>query len=182
MPSWLWAQAGLLICIYLHVCKFHLLTLAGLGKTPVQKALTSPCGWLPAGASTQNLGSCFTDPSNTWKSLGFFPGVPWLSKPGASVTLPPPPLLQSPSPLGSCLWATFLLAPFLSIASATILLGDSLLTEHLHAASTSSSILCHLTPFPNPPWYPMCPWEAPLLQCGFYLPTTQGHPKLLVEH
>ena len=58
LPLWLWAQAGLLICIYLHVCKFHLLTLAGLRETPVQKAQQDPIlqGWLLDGASTQNLG------------------------------------------------------------------------------------------------------------------------------
>lgn len=98
---WLWAQAGLLICIYLHVCKFHLLTLAGLGKTPVQKARRdpSPRGWLPAGTSTQNLGPCFIDQSNASKSLnctqGFFPGFPGCLVAQArsfSFLLPPPTL------------------------------------------------------------------------------------------
>lgn len=100
LPAWLWAQAGFLICIYLHVCKFHLLTLAGLGKTPVQKAQPGPtlCGCLPDGASTGNLGPCFTDQSNAFKlqnpTHGSFPGLLWLPGLGTSVFTLPCPIHQ----------------------------------------------------------------------------------------
>lgn len=129
---WLGAQAGLLICIYLHVCKFHLLTLAGLGKTPVQKARQDPTprGWLPAGTSTQNLGPCFIDQSNASKSLnptqGFSPGFP--SCPGQELQLPRP----SPNP---------------SLASRTVTKPTwGLSMSHFSLGSLPLCCLCHHAP------------------------------------
>lgn len=182
---WLWAQAGLLICIYLHVCKFHLLTLAGLGKTPVQKARRdpSPRGWLPAGTSTQNLGPCFIDQSNALKSLdrtqGFFPGFPGCLVAQArsfSFLLPPPTLLGLPYSHQAHLGVVF--EPLFSWLPSSLLplplcpWRTSLLTQHL--THCKGLFFSSLSPNPLPQsWYPRCSWEARLLPSGSYLSTPQ---------
>lgn len=132
LGPWRWGRACLsgsgprLGCsfAYICICKFHLLTLAGLGKTPVQKAQQDPTlqGWLPEGAATQDLGPCFTDRSNAFKPLNCTlalslrsPGCPGQKLQSFSY----PSLSHSPSPLGGCLRATFL-----SVASAITPLGS----------------------------------------------------------
>lgn len=151
LGPWRWGRACLsgsgpgLECsfAYLHVCRFHLLTLAGLGKTPVQKVRQdpSPCGWLPDGAPTQNLGSYFRDPSSPEPNTWLFPWAPLVEQArNFSHSGSYPFLLHSLSPLGGDLEATFLFASFLQLPRG--------FSPHC-TAGASSSILCHLTPFPH---------------------------------